>query len=158
MINDEFEELLISINKGFENQSKASCDEVILKTYRFFNRLKDELKEASEDEKDELLDMVKVMHEKMGEFAKKSSEMAGMSEKELLRLSDDSDLFSPDQKHVLEMTRKEVNAASKAVRKHMTDKQMEHKAISLEDPPKKNKPKKKSGGPKKKRRDDWMKS
>lgn len=154
MIKDEFEELLNSISKGFDDNQRKNADDIILRTYRFFSHLKEELKTATGSEKDELLEMVKTMQQKVNEYAKKSCEKVGLSESELIRLSDDSDIFSPDQKRVLDMAKKEMLASSKIIRSHLHDKEIDHKAVDLESPKKKKKPRKKRS----KRRDDWMKS
>lgn len=154
MIHDEFEELLHSISHGFEHNTRHNADDIILKTYRFFSKLKEELKVASGAEKDELLEMVKTMQEKVNEYSKKSCDKVGMSEEDLMRLSDDTEVFSPDQRRVLEMAKKEMMESSKVIRSHMEGKHIEHKAVDMEKKPKKKKPTNK----KNRRRDGWVKS
>ncbi|MCF7806243.1 MAG: hypothetical protein K9M07_01765 [Simkaniaceae bacterium] len=154
MINDEFEELLESISTGFESNTRQNSDDIILKTYRFFSKLKGELKEASGAEKDDVLRMIKKMQEKITEYSKKSCDKVGMSEEELMRLSDDTNIFTPDQKRVLEMAKKEMLESSKVIRNYMEEKQVEHKAVEIHEPG----AKKKSSPQKKKRRNEWIKS
>ncbi|MDN3504351.1 MAG: hypothetical protein P0S95_02095 [Rhabdochlamydiaceae bacterium] len=157
MINDEFEELLASIETGYENNKRSNADDIIMRTYHFFNKLKEELKVATGDEKDELLQMIKTMQERVNEYSQKSCDRVGMSESELMRLSDDENIFTADQKKVLEMARKEMQASSKEIRKHMEAKNIVHKAVDLEaDPVKENK--KSSAKKRNKKRDKWTKA
>ncbi len=162
MITDEFEELLGAIAHGSENAKKQNADDVILKTYRFFSKLKEELKTATGDEKEELMGMIKTMQEKVNEYSQKSCEAVGMSESELVRLSDDTDIFTPDQKRVLDMAKRDMMESSKVIRKHLSERQVDHKPTSVGEPdtapPGTHSKKKKPSKGRSRRRDDWMKS
>jgi len=158
MINDEFESLLESIETGYEDNKRSNADDIIMRTYHFFNKLKEELKVATGDEKDELLQMIKTMQERVHEYSQKSCDRVGMNESELMRLSDDENIFSPEQKKVLEMARKEMQASSKEIRKHMEEKNIVHKAVDLEEDLGKEKRKKSVAKKRNKKRDKWTKA
>ena len=150
VIKDEFDELLKSISKGIEDGSRPNADDVILKTYRFFSKLKEELKGASDSEKGDLMEMIRVMQEKVNEYSQKNCQKVGMSESELMRLSDDSNIFTPDQKRVLEMAKNEMIESAKTIRGHLANRNIAPKDMEKE--------KKESKPKKQKRRSDWMKS
>lgn len=155
MIGDEFEDLLQSISRGLEDSSRPSADDVIVKTYRFFAKLKEELKVANSEEKEEIMNMIKVMQDKVNEYSKKNCEKVGMTESELMRLSDDTDVFTPEQKKVLEMAKRDMMESSKTIRTHLSHRNVENKSVTIEEEGKKGA---KSQKKKAKRRGDWMKS
>ena len=150
MIKDEFEELLTAIAAGVDKQDKTRTDEVIFRMYRFFNRLKEELKTARPEEKRELVSMIKVMQEKISEFSKKSAQKVGLSEEEILRRSDDGRFFTPDQRRVLEMAKNDMLESSQQLRSYVDGTPPPSPSIDQSD-----KPKKKGSG---KRRSAWKKS
>ena len=152
MINDEFEELLNAISQGLEGDARPNQDDVILKTYKFFSKLKTELKTANDDEKKEIIHMIRKMQDKINEFSRKNCEKVGMTESELTRLADDTNLFNSDQKRVLEMAKQDMMESCKSIRTHLSTKNIEHKEITPSVKKKTNKPKKS------RHRDDWMKS
>ena len=150
MINDEFEDLLSAISEGLEGEVRPNPDDVILKTYKFFSKLKTELKTANDEEKKEIIHMIRKMQDKINEFSRKNCEKVGMTESELTRLADDTNLFNADQKRVLDMAKQDMMESCKSIRGHLSSKNIEQKEIKVSE---KKKPKKS-----KKHRDDWMKS
>jgi hypothetical protein len=150
MINDEFEDLLSAISEGLEGEVRPNPDDVILKTYKFFSKLKTELKTANDEEKKEIIHMIRKMQDKINEFSKKNCEKVGMTESELTRLADDTNLFNADQKRVLDMAKQDMMESCKSIRGHLSSKNIEQKEIKVGE--------KKKAKKSKKHRDDWMKS
>jgi hypothetical protein len=90
------------------------------------------------------------MQDKINEFSKKNCEKVGMTESELTRLADDTNLFNADQKRVLDMAKQDMMESCKSIRGHLSSKNIEQKEIKVGE--------KKKAKKSKKHRDDWMKS
>lgn len=153
MIEDDFESLLKLISDGIQDGSRTSNDEIIEKTYLFFSKLKSELKEASPEEKDGLIKMIKTMQDRVNLYAKKVSEKTGMSEDELANALEREGSFTPMQKKVIDMTKEEIRESSQDLKDHLSRRSIEPKMVQhSEKEPKEASPKKK------KRKDGWIKS
>ena len=143
-MHEEFEKLLKVLEKA-EEQVNPNVNELLLKTLSFFNALKTQFKQANDEEKKEIVALMKDMHAKLSDEVKHMIRKTGLNEKDFTGLIQDPEQFTPEQQQILSKTKEEVEETKQTLLRS-----------------KKAQPEKKDSSHKKKhkkqKKDRWMKS
>lgn len=106
MLQDDFDELM----KKFENAdpSTMNLEEAMSQINGFFGRLKREIIEASPEEREAIFANLSQMYTRLTGLTQKMASKLGMSEQQLMGLAEDMRFFSPEQKQLIEKTKKQM--------------------------------------------------
>lgn len=108
MLQDDFEELM----KKFEgaDPTKMNLEEAMSEVHRFFSSLKQEILHASPEERESIFANLSQMYTRLSGLTQKMADKLGMTEEQLIKLSEDMRFFSPEQKELIEKTKKQMMA------------------------------------------------
>ncbi|MBI5274593.1 MAG: hypothetical protein HY860_06025 [Chlamydiales bacterium] len=141
-MHEEFERLL-KLFATAGDQVKPNINELLLKTLAFFNALKAQFNESNEEERKELVVLMKKMHEQLAVELGKMAKKTGLNEEELMSLMDNPQHFTPEQRKVIAKTKEEIEDTKKALQRKVKGKSAEKESASK---------------PKQSKKDKWMKS
>lgn len=144
-MHEEFEKLLKVLEKAQE-EINPSINELLLKTLSFFNSLKAQFKTANDEEKKEIIALMKDMHSKLTDEVKHMIKKTGLDEDELANFMKDPEHFTPEQQEILKRTQDEADRTKKEILDSSGPKEEKKSADHA----------KKS--PKKRKKGKWMKS
>ena len=106
MLQDDFEKLM----KKFEvsDPSQINMEEIMADVMTFFSGLKQEILNASPEEREQIFANLSGMYTKLMGMTSKLAGNLGISEKELLNLAEDMKSFSPEQRQLIEKTKSQM--------------------------------------------------
>jgi hypothetical protein len=151
MLDDRIQKLM-AFFRSIEEGKAVNLNEVVREYLSFFEELKERLQTATPEEKRQLFFLMNEMYTKMLAQSQRLAQRSGLSEEQLLQISENPNNFSQEQWDLLQDTKKNLSSLTKDISKNLSGpkKVEEQKASS---------PKEKEG-PKKPRRgrSGWMKS
>ena len=112
-IRNDFNNLMQKFQRESAKSGRIDLMELFKDSIRIFDKLKDALKDCSEEEKKELFALMAEMHQFLQQETKKIAEKSGMNEEQLLRYSENPDNFSPAQWKALEVVKIKLNETGK---------------------------------------------
>ena len=118
MFKDRFDELMKIFHEGAEGKS-IDIKQLFSQSLALFEDLKQELKNASPEEKNDLMRMMTDMYKQMLQETKKISQNSGMSEERLLAYSENPSNFTPAQWEMLQESRMKIHKAGQGLLKAM---------------------------------------
>ena len=106
MLQDDFDKLM----KKFETSdpSQVNMEEIMGEVMTFFSGLKQEIIEATPEEREQIFANLSGMYTKLMGMTSKLASDLGISEQELLNLAEDMKSFSPEQRHLIEKTKSKM--------------------------------------------------
>lgn len=116
MIKDEFNRLIKLFQDAAEGKV-VNLEEVFARSLAFFEHLKEQIAQGSEEEKKEAIAMMAEMYAKVMEDTKKISERSGMSEEQLLAFAENPANFSPEQWQKIQESRDQIYKAGQNLAK-----------------------------------------
>ena len=122
-----------------------------MQSVAFFDRLKQQVQKGDEEEKEEAMEMMAQLYERMTQESKKISERAGLSEDELLAYAENPANFTAEQWRALQESKVNISRAGRELAKAVYEKGKE----GILPPPEK---KKKPTSLKKIKKSGWMRS
>jgi len=112
-IRKDFNNLMQKFQRESAKNGRVDLMELFKDAIRIFDKLKDALKDCSEEEKKELFQVMGEMHQFLQSETKKIAEKSGMNEEQLLRYSENPDNFSPSQWKAMEVVKIKLNETGK---------------------------------------------
>jgi len=150
MIKKEYERLLHILEESAKLE-KVSLENMLKEAVVFFEMLRKTFPSASKEEKEEMMQMMNHLHDRLQEISKQTAEKAGMTEDELSAYAENPSNFSPDQWQLVRETKQKLYDSA---RKFTAS--MEKGTEELKGQPPKKKPIK--SRTRRSRRKDWTKS
>lgn len=152
MLKEEYQKLIHMLE---QEPAKVDLEAVLKEAVIFFEMLRKEFLEAKEDDRTEIIHMMRSLHKTLQDVSKVTAEMSGMTEEELNDYASNPDNFSPEQWQLVQKTRREMYDSA---RKFTSALEKEKQTPHLNDVPKA--PKKKAALPRRRRskRKDWLQS
>jgi methyl-accepting chemotaxis protein len=155
MLKDEFEEIieLLEVSKA---NSITNIQDVLMKVLLFFRKVNNEFAVVSKSEKEELIQMLSQMQKKLQKKIEEFCRESGVSEEQLMQISEQTSNMTPQQKVIVDATKTEMNQISKNIKDHLR-----HKHSAADDSPLHKKDTAQEATPKKKQKRDrgeWKKS
>lgn len=149
MLDDRIQRLM-AFFRSIEEGKAVNLHEVVREYLAFFEELKERLKSAGPEEKKQLFFLMNEMYTKMLAESQKIAQRSGLTEEQLLQLSENPNNFSQEQWQLLQETKKNLSTVSKEIAKNVSSSKKESKESPSSD----------KEGPKKPRRgrSNWMRS
>lgn len=155
MLKDEFEEI-IELLEASKANSITNIQDVLMKVLLFFRKVNNEFAVVSKSEKEELIQMLSQMQKKLQKKIEEFCRESGVSEEQLMQISEQTSNMTPQQKVIVDATKTEMNQISKNIKDHLR-----HKHSAADDSPLHKKDAAIEAAPKKKQKRDrgeWKKS
>lgn len=95
-MQEEFKNLISLLTQTYEGKG-IKLDEVLQQTLGLFDNLKSTLKDATPEQKQEMIKSMNEMYTKLSGEAKKFSEKSGLSEEQLYAASENPANYTPEQ-------------------------------------------------------------
>lgn len=151
MLKDEFDRLMKLFHEA--SDAKASnLEEVFSQSLVFFEHLKDQIANGSNEDKREALRMMSEMYAQMMAESKRISERSGMTEEQLMAFAENPGNFTPEQWNAIQASKEKIVHAGQDLAK--TIEKIDKKEVAKA-PPHEKKPHPKD---KKSKKSDWMRS
>jgi hypothetical protein len=116
MFKDRFDELMKIFHEGAEGKP-IDIKKLFSESLALFEELKKELKEASPEERTDLMRMMSDMYREMLQETQKICENSGMSEEQLLAYSENPSNFTREQWQTLQESRMKIHKAGQGLLK-----------------------------------------
>lgn len=107
MIKDEYNRLLQLIENATDFQ-KVSLEDILREAVVFFEVLRKEFPTAPKEEREEMIQMMTHLHNRLHEISKATAEASGMTEEELSAFAENPSNFTPEQWQIVQKTRREL--------------------------------------------------
>lgn len=107
MIKDEYHRLLQLIENSRDFQ-KVSLEDILKEAVVFFEALRKEFPAAPKEEREEMIQMMTHLHNRLHEISKETAEASGMTEDELSAFAENPSNFTPEQWQIVQNTRREL--------------------------------------------------
>ena len=153
MLRDEYKKLLAFLEQTSVEQVKL--EEILKEAVLFFEALRQEFPQASQEEREEMIQMMTHLHSKLQEVSKKTAQASGMTEDELSTFAENPSNFSPEQWQLVQATKRKLYDSA---RKFSSKLDEEHKKETPSDSTPKAAPKVIKSPMRRGSRKDWMKS
>ena len=112
-IRKDFNNLMQKFQRESAKSGRVDLMELFKDSITIFDKLKEALKDCSEEEKKELFALMAEMHQFLQQETKRIAEKSGMNEEQLLRYSENPDNFSPAQWKAMEVVKIKLNETGK---------------------------------------------
>lgn len=152
MFKEEYNRLLQMLENCL-NMDKVNLEDILKESVVFFETLRQEFPKASKDERDEMIQMMNHLHNKLQEVSKKTAEKAGMSEEDLSAYAENPSNFTPEQWEVVQASKRQLYDSA---RKFSSDLEEKKRGQATEGEQPKKKPIK--SRTRRSKRSDWKKS
>lgn len=106
-MKEEFKKLLDMFRQGFSGNS-GDIDAVMKESFVMFDRMKNSLYDASEEEKQELVNSMTEFYNELMNETKRFAQKMGVSEDQLFAISENPNHFTPDQWTAMQETKNQL--------------------------------------------------
>ncbi len=154
MIKDEFDRLM-SLFHDASSGKKVDLQQLFTQATGFFEHLKNELKNGTEEEKKEVLNMMSEMYKQILKETQQISKASGLTEEQLLSYADNPNNFTPAQWKSIQESKARIEKAGAELVRTVRQSTTQAKEPSSTHPPLERKP---HSPHKKSKRSDWTKS
>ena len=150
MIKKEYQRLLKLLAKS-ENLKEFNLEETLKEAVVFFEELRKTFSSAPKEEKEEMIQMMTTLHEKLQQISKKTADESGMTEEELAIFAENPSNFTPEQWQLVQESKRKLYDSARQFSSSVSSEERKPKADVEAKKPRKKTAKRKS-------RKDWMKS
>ena len=107
MIKKEYERLLQLLNRAVGDQS-VPLEDILKEAVVFFEVLRKEFPAAQKEEREEMVQMMTDLHERLQQISKLTARASGMTEDELAAYSENPSNFTPEQWQLVQSTKRQL--------------------------------------------------
>jgi len=104
-IKEEYERLMLLIE---DSADKVDLEKILKQAVDFFEQVRAVYPTASKEDREELIHMMTSLKTRLEEVSQKAAENAGMSQDELMALSEDPSNFTPEQWRLVQDTKRQM--------------------------------------------------
>jgi hypothetical protein len=148
MLKDEFSQLMKLFHEASDTKV-VNLEEVFAKSLEFFEHLREQIAKGSPEDKKEALQMMSEMYSQLILESKHISDVAGMTEEQLVSFAENPANFTPEQWKSIQMSKERIADAGSDLAKAIESLHKTDLPPSGEKKPPKDK---------KTKRSEWMKS
>ncbi len=151
---EEYQKLLLLLEKSQTLQG-FSLEEILSEAVLFFEELRKSFPTAPPEERQEMVEMMNQLQQKLQEVSAEASASSGMNEQEFFAYSENPSNFSPEQWNLVQETRRRLYDSA---RKFSESLGHEKKAQAPDSESHKKQPRPIRGATKRSRRSEWKKT
>ena len=111
-IKEEYTKLMTLLNQTLDPE-KFKLEDVLKEAVVFFDELRRVYPTAPKEEREEIMQMMQVLHSRLQEISKEVIEATGMSEEEVAEYSENPNNFSAEDWQLMQKTRGELTKSAR---------------------------------------------